>query len=80
MPLLPVSTLTICTPRGFSPDASIYLGNLAISTVFGPAEFCGVSLLLNTQPDAGFTTWGILSIGVLPFHSVAGSEPSTGLV
>src|SRR5512133_4090505 len=72
------STITACRPRCDSLPLSTYAGNADCRGLLGPAAAHGQSLALYTQPLAGFSTLGASSNDSRPFHSLAGSLPSTG--
>src|SRR5437762_1709178 len=67
-------------PRGFSLFRSTYFGKFACLGLFAPAADHGQLLVLYSHPFGGFSRLGVCSIDRMPFHSVAGSLPSTGFV
>src|SRR5262249_10153806 len=79
--LLSFSTLMACTPRGDSDvPRSTYTGKFSRLGLSGPAADHGQLFTLYSQPVFGFIRPGVSSIDSRPFHSEAGSLPSTGLL
>src|SRR5215208_2311845 len=69
------------TPRGDSALLfSTYAGKSAFFWLLGPAAVHGQLFTLYSHPLAGLSRCGDSSTVSRPFHSVAGSLPSTGFV